>query len=249
MSLYIAIKRKPIKEKVPINDFNRKIDKDTVQKIIMPDDDKLGKDKIKDLVGNMKATLNNSFYTNIRNNKTIPKNNINLVYEQFYKDLFNNIDKTLGTKFVKMGVCVRNFEEDNTSRKWNKIVSTHTKVLLAVAYATKYDFVPKTFKKMEKLKLSDPEYYLQPPAAPGSSPSDWLEYRQKVQKYLKKAKKNLNKYLITAKRKSIQDKVAEIRMERNSPTPNKFFKRTNPDSIWGWCKQKRSLFFLPPEVT
>ena len=94
-----------------------------------------------------------------------------------------------------------------------------------------YNVNTKAFYKLEKLKTSDPEYYLPPPAS--SSPHDvWLEYRNKVQTALKLAKHNLNTHLIAEKRRFISEKVQEIRQDRNSPTPSKFFKHADPDSIY-----------------
>ena len=133
ISMYIAIKRRPVKAKQPVTDLTRKFGRSTVLKIILPGDDTEGKKKVKDLVNIMSDVLNEEVYVKARTNGSVPKKDMDTVFNKFMQDLHNSIAKALGTRHVKMGVVVRNFEEDDTARCWNKIISVLTKVLITLS--------------------------------------------------------------------------------------------------------------------
>ena len=88
----------------------------------MPEEDKEGKEKIKDMVNTMCSALDKEVYVKARENGLIPKKDMDTVFNSFMQDLNNSITKDFTTKHVKMGVVIRNFEEDDTAKHWNKII-------------------------------------------------------------------------------------------------------------------------------
>ena len=130
--LKMPIKRIPIKKK-PVDENYKSINCNSVEKITVPDEnDEEGMDKVKDMINKMCDCLEGETYTKARKKQTIPKLQIDEVYNKFMNDLLISIRTTIGTKHVKMGVVVRNFEEDDIARHWNKInqSSTHHSICL-----------------------------------------------------------------------------------------------------------------------
>ena len=100
-----------------------------------------------------------------------------------------------------------------------------------------------TIIKRYCIRICKPEIVLSTCHAPNYNPGEiptsfddiaftkWPNYQDKVKACLKKAKKNLKVHIAKKKHQFIVNKVDEIKSERRSACSNKFFKRTDPDSI------------------
>ena len=61
---------------------------------------------------------------------------------------------------------------------------------------------------------------------------EWLNSKKNLQKSLKKTKKVLKRHVNSNKQKYISERINNIQEERNSEEPSKFFRYTDPESIY-----------------
>lgn len=100
-----------------------------------------------------------------------------------------------------------------------------------ISYCSKLKTEAKSLTKVQK--LAGTEYYPgAPPAGFGKKYLDeWLKYRENIQNMIKKVNTEISQHEAKNKNEYIKQRIDKIRNNKNSATPSKFFKKTDPESV------------------
>ena len=139
------------------------------------------------------------------------------------KNAFQVKNKSTGFK--------RDFALDDVSTHLNKVITILTNIYLVIAYCTCKKEKCKVFAKIHKLIGSNYHPGDMPDSFEDTAFTKWSSYQEKVKACLKQAKKDLKVHIAKKKHQFIVNKVEEIRSERGSACPNKFFRKTDPDNV------------------